>query len=308
MTFSIRRVVTRRTPDGDVAASDGPPPRTIEAPGGFAVSELLWLDGPADSPDAGDDRTDAGFPLEPPAGGSSSRIVRLPPGDWLRVAGDTDDEPGMHATDTLDLVMILDGEIVLGTDEGEYRLVTGDVVVQRGARHRWRVEGDGPCTYWVTMLRPADDAPSPPLELVESADGVRRVVTGGLGDRDARVAPTVEHGGFAMTDLWQTNGPVSSVVQGGDDRGGWQLLPLGGGTSFRVFSLQPAEPSDAGWHATETIDIDVVLEGRVLLELRGGEPVELGPGDVVVQRGTDHRWSALDGAPFRMATVMITAG
>jgi hypothetical protein len=47
-----------------------------------------------------------------------------------------------------------------------------------------------------------------------------------------------------------------------------------------------------------------VLSGRVALELPGGHRAELGPGDVVVQRGTDHRWIPLE-EPFRMAALMV---
>lgn len=39
-----------------------------------------------------------------------------------------------------------------------------------------------------------------------------------------------------------------------------------------------------------TIDYDVVLEGTVGLELDDGAEGVLGPGDVVVQNGTRHRW------------------
>ena len=63
----------------------------------------------------------------------------------------------------------------------------------------------------------------------------------------------------------------------------------------------------AMWHATATVDVDVILSGRVRLDLRGERSVELGPGDVVVQRGTDHRWVVLGDEPMRMATVMLSA-
>ena len=65
---------------------------------------------------------------------------------------------------------------------------------------------------------------------------------------------------------------------------------------------------DELWHATPTVDVDVVVSGRVRLDLPGDVSTELGPGDVVVQRGTDHRWVAVGEEPLRMATVMISAG
>jgi quercetin dioxygenase-like cupin family protein len=42
-------------------------------------------------------------------------------------------------------------------------------------------------------------------------------------------------------------------------------------------------------HRTASIDFDIVLEGAVGLELNGQE-ILLGPGDIVVQNGTRHRW------------------
>ena len=41
-------------------------------------------------------------------------------------------------------------------------------------------------------------------------------------------------------------------------------------------------------HRTQSWDIGVVLEGRVVLGLDGGEEKVIGAGEVVVQRGTNH--------------------
>ena len=85
---------------------------------------------------------------------------RRPPPDasdderWIRLASEDPERPGMHATDTLDFMAVLDGEIVLGLDDGEHHLRQGDCVVQRGNAHRWRIVGDRPCTYAVAMVRP----------------------------------------------------------------------------------------------------------------------------------------------------------
>jgi hypothetical protein len=79
--FNVRRVVTGHEGGRAVVIEDGTPPNTIAAPNGLGVTELLWLDRhPAGAAD-GRDRTDGGFPLEPPAGGLSSRIIRMPAPD-----------------------------------------------------------------------------------------------------------------------------------------------------------------------------------------------------------------------------------
>jgi quercetin dioxygenase-like cupin family protein len=44
----------------------------------------------------------------------------------------------MHRTDTVDVVFVLEGEVVLRLDGGgETVLRRGDVLVQNGARHEW---------------------------------------------------------------------------------------------------------------------------------------------------------------------------
>jgi quercetin dioxygenase-like cupin family protein len=104
--------------------------------------------------------------------------------------------------------------------------------------------------------------------------------------------------------VWQTGGPLGAVDQGGDPDGPWALDTPAGSVALRLVELPPGGPTAAGWHATDTIDIDVVLSGRVGMELPGGVTVELGPGDSVVQRGTNHRWWAIGDQPARWAAVM----
>ncbi len=51
-------------------------------------------------------------------------------------------EPGMHATHSVDYIVIISGAIVLDVDGGaSIELGPGDVVVQNGARHAWRPLG-----------------------------------------------------------------------------------------------------------------------------------------------------------------------
>jgi len=45
----------------------------------------------------------------------------------------------------------------------------------------------------------------------------------------------------------------------------------------------------------------------VRLDLPGGISTEAGPGDVIVQRGTDHKWTALGDETMVAATVMLDA-
>ncbi|WP_336951169.1 cupin domain-containing protein [Sphingobium aromaticivastans] len=61
-----------------------------------------------------------------------------------------------------------------------------------------------------------------------------------------------------------------------------------------------------GFHRTGTLDFVVLLEGSLTLELDEGE-VRLSPGDVVVQRDTNHAWRAGD-APARMLCIVQKPG
>ena len=62
---------------------------------------------------------------------------------------------------------------------------------------------------------------------------------------------------------------------------------------------------DEGWHATDTIDVDIVIEGAVELYLPDLPPVSLSAGDILIQRATNHRWRATGDRHLRMITMMI---
>jgi quercetin dioxygenase-like cupin family protein len=219
---------------------------------------------------------------------------------------------------------VVDGRIVLGLDDGEHELGPGDVVIQRGNRHRWRVVGDDPCTYVVCMLRPDPDAP-PPAEPQQPAmsvdgDGPRRLVA--ATDADGRsyaltdgVPPSsIGGGGTRLVELWQTGGALGAPDQGGDPEGAWELEPRSGGIAFRTVRLPAGSDSgDAGWHTTATIDVDVVLSGQLELSLPTsssfpGPPVVLGPGEAVVQRGTHHKWRPVGDEPVEWVALMLAVG
>jgi uncharacterized cupin superfamily protein len=59
---------------------------------------------------------------------------------------------GFHTTQTVDYVMVLEGEIALELDTGEVTLGPGDCVVQRGTRHAWRNRSGAPVKMMAVML------------------------------------------------------------------------------------------------------------------------------------------------------------
>jgi mannose-6-phosphate isomerase-like protein (cupin superfamily) len=109
----------------------------------------------------------------PEPGGTCFLIVRFPPDSVFAdpsfdpVAADAEqriaspgiaeafepDNPGMHTTDSVDYVLVLDGEVWLELDDGELtRLRAGDTVVQNGTRHAWRNRGTEPVTLAVVQV------------------------------------------------------------------------------------------------------------------------------------------------------------
>ena len=71
--------------------------------------------------------------------------------------------------------------------------------------------------------------------------------------------------------------------------------------------LRYLEQSDPGMHTTDTIDLEVVLEGTIVLELDDGAEVTLHPGDTLVQNGTRHRWRNPGDTPARLALFIFGA-
>ena len=52
----------------------------------------------------------------------------------------------MHRTSTIDYVFILDGELEMELDGGEWvHLQAGDIVIQRGTNHAWENKSDRVC-------------------------------------------------------------------------------------------------------------------------------------------------------------------
>jgi Cupin domain len=54
--------------------------------------------------------------------------------------------PGMHQTNTIDIVTVISGEIWAVVETGETLVKAGDTVIQRGTWHAWRNRSNAPCT------------------------------------------------------------------------------------------------------------------------------------------------------------------
>jgi mannose-6-phosphate isomerase-like protein (cupin superfamily) len=78
----------------------------------------------------------------------------------------------------------------------------------------------------------------------------------------------------------------------------------------RLPGLFDAHATDGGtslFHATETVDYGIVLDGEIHLELDDGQEVVVTPGHCIVQRGTRHQWINKSDQPALMAFIVMGA-
>ncbi len=166
-----RVVVTGTGPDGrSVIESDGPTRTWVRRPTGALVMDLWRVDDLPVSVDAASTATDE-VVLIPPKHGAVVRISVMPPASEIdedkaaayaaamkeiygAEGNDPADEvvPGMHRTETVDVMTVLDGEVYAVLEDGETLLRKGDTMIQRGTRHAWSNRSDRPVTVVTTML------------------------------------------------------------------------------------------------------------------------------------------------------------
>ena len=65
---------------------------------------------------------------------------------------DTTKHPAMHKTETIDYIILLEGDVTLILDEEEIDLKPFDVVVQRGTNHAWVNNGSEPALLIAVLI------------------------------------------------------------------------------------------------------------------------------------------------------------
>ena len=171
MPYRIRRVVTGHDKSGkSVFVMDGKAPNVLEMASmpGVALTDL-WRTGTSPASNAGNaDAATGRIVLEPPAEGTILRIVEFPPDSRWRKSADArkafasigaggapdhaSADAMMHATSTVDYIIVLKGEIWAILDKGEKRLKQGDILIQRGTNHSWSVRTQGPCLIAAVLV------------------------------------------------------------------------------------------------------------------------------------------------------------
>lgn len=155
---------------------------------------------------------------------------------------------------------------------------------------------------------------------------VRRIVTGhdeagksiflSIGE-----APQLHHrtqGAVQFHELWSTSETPAPIhpaeASEPNERLPLRIPPDPGGTIIRILDIHPGHlkhiaPRDdgkhPGMHRTQTIDYGIMIEGEITMLLDDSE-VTMRPGDVLIQRGTDHAWeNRSETITARIAFVLI---
>lgn len=168
----IRRVVTGHDSDGKaVFLSDAEvePFEPSLVPG--SKWDILWQADSAPTFPRGGRPGAAPLEFFPPVGGFRFFISTTPPGQSASALADDAleaalaeyerhlpgllgalESDGAHTTDTVDMHLLLSGEVELELDEGARTVLhAGDVFVLNGTRHRWTVHGAQPAVVATFM-------------------------------------------------------------------------------------------------------------------------------------------------------------
>ena len=141
-------------------------------------------------------------------------------------------------------------------------------------------------------------------------------------------------GSAFITELWETrDSPADNAGNEDPTEHPFRLAPPTRGSVFRVIEYPPdrerlaalerernahddgsgraaamdrGNPRHPGFHKTGSVDYAIVLSGEIYALMDRGE-VLLRPGDVLVQRGTNHAWSNRGEEPACLAFVLVDA-
>ena len=137
--------------------------------------------------------------------------------------------------------------------------------------------------------------------------------------------------GLVFTEVWRTQGSPVRIDNGPDPTlVPLRLQPLPNGSVIRVLDIPPGgtHETDSGaaaesfaeigashavtakgsshpfMHRTETVDYGILISGEIWLVLDEGE-IRLAPGDIAIQRGTNHAWSNRSDQPARLIFILL---
>jgi naringenin degradation protein FdeH len=132
----IRRIVTGHDENNVAKVLLDEPATNAKFPQPGLVSTMMWCtdSAPAKVP-VGEKPEDMGARIlgtAPPPKGSRFAIIDFPPGN----------EAHTHRTETIDYVIVIEGEIDMDLDDSTVTMKAGDVMIQRGTNHAWANRSD----------------------------------------------------------------------------------------------------------------------------------------------------------------------
>jgi len=167
---AIRRVVTTHDASGKaILLSDENAPNVRIRKESGIIGTLLWTTGSMPATYSNADRGAAQIATAPPPNSTVLRVVEFPPevpadpADNARVLAEMGIAPPsggrrapihshMHATDSVDYAIVIEGEIDMLLDDSEVHMKTGDILVQQGTNHAWVNRSGRPCSIAFVLI------------------------------------------------------------------------------------------------------------------------------------------------------------
>jgi len=124
---------------------------------------------------------------------------------------------------------------------------------------------------------------------------IRRIVTG--HSKEGKAIFTIDEeietiviptGDAAMATIWTTANVPADCNDEIDGRLRDAGTTLKGGSVIRIVDMLPGASSPM--HRTNSIDYGIVLSGSIELELENNVYKTINTGEIIIQRGTIHKW------------------
>ena len=184
--YQGRRIVTGHDAQGrSIVISDEAPKNVVPNPADPDRGHInFWRTEsvPADNAAFADPMAGTPCPLPPPLGGTMFRFFQIAPekneaglstaernarmGRMFEAAGaagarlSMNRHPSMHRTESVDYVILLQGEVTCLLDVGEVHMKPFDVLIQRGTNHGWVNDGEAPALLVAVLVAAHPLSPS----------------------------------------------------------------------------------------------------------------------------------------------------
>ena len=142
MPLKVRRVITGHDANGKATVKIDEVATNVREGRPGALAHAIWTT--EGFPANNDGQEDAGArPVQTTLpGGTIFRVIEFKPGVQAR----------NHRTDSIDYIVVIDGEIDMDLDGTVVHLKAGDVMVQRGTIHNWINNGTKSCILAVILI------------------------------------------------------------------------------------------------------------------------------------------------------------